>query len=131
MEDHHYSREEYGRIIMNNTRSYRRFTVLEKAESIVQIDETFVHVDSVVVDISRGGFSIRSDMFLPPGTPVLTMLPFIDITGFEDIAVLTGKVLWSSRNESHYLAGIRLREEIFPEHNQGLVNYYFRNGLQC
>lgn len=116
---------------MSNTRSSRRFTVLERAESIAQIDEAFVHIDSIVVDISRKGLSLKCALYLPPGTPVLTLLPFIDTTGFEDIAVLTGTVLWSSRNESHYIAGILLKEEVSPEHNQGLVNYYFRNGLQC
>ncbi len=116
---------------MNYIRSFRRFTVLESAASIAQIDGGFIHVDSVVVDISRGGFSIRSDTYLPLGTPVLTMLPFIDTNGSEDITVLTGRVLWSAWNESYYSVGIRLKEELIPEYNQGLVNYYFRNGMQC
>jgi hypothetical protein len=118
-------------MIMNKTRSFRRYSVFESAESIAYTDDVFIHVDTVVIDISRGGFNIKSDIYLPIGTPVLTMLPFIDTTGAEDIAVLTGKVLWSGWNESFYSIGVTLKDEIIPEYNQGLLSYYFRNGMQC
>jgi hypothetical protein len=118
-------------MIMKITRSFRRYSVFESAESIAHTDEGFVHVDTVVVDISRGGFNVKSDTYLPIGTPVLTMLPFFDTNGAEDVAVLTGKVSWSGWNDSFYSIGVILKDEIVPEYNQGLLNYYFRNGMQC
>ncbi|MEE9523784.1 MAG: PilZ domain-containing protein [Thermodesulfovibrionales bacterium] len=116
---------------MKMTRSFRRYSVFESAESIAHTDEGFINVDTVVVDISRGGFNIKSDTYLPIGTSVLTMLPFIDTNGAEDIAVLTGKVSWSGWNEFFYSIGVTLKDEIITEYNQGLLNYFFRNGMQC
>ena len=116
--------------MMKEKRGYKRFIVCEIVSSIAQTEDGFMHLDSVVVDISSHGLSMRTISYLPPGTPVLTMMPFRNNNGVEEEAALVGTVSWNQWDESNYLMGITFEDELLPENDGGLINHYFRSSLQ-
>ncbi len=106
------------------TRRSKRFPIFAIAEIVPAGEEEKETVSTMVDNISQHGIGLYSFSPLEKGTKVALRIKFINKDGSEKEDSLSGKIVWSMRYHDLYLIGIAFDNELSPQTNPSLYEYY-------
>ncbi|UCG77770.1 MAG: PilZ domain-containing protein [Nitrospirota bacterium] len=114
---------------MIEKRKKRRFPASQMVTSIANTPEGLISQVCFITDISVHGLQMRSKESLEPGTPVLSIVRFVNRDGAEDESALFGIVSWVYPDDGAHHVGITLDDPIDPVSDRGLLEHFMKRSF--
>ncbi|MBI4714473.1 MAG: PilZ domain-containing protein [Nitrospirae bacterium] len=114
---------------MSDRRRHKRVGLVRQVE-IAPLQRK-KNVNALVVNISRSGLEMYSNVSFPEGTGIIVRMVFMDEEGVDRPEVVSGKVRWNHPLRDQYAVGVEFQELNERDHFMLLAYISYAEGFEC